>query len=275
MSIRQVVLGVAKPDAILLRQVHAANVEIAIHILPEVGALVLHLQKASANATWGLIFRRATPCGPHLEEIHAMIPLFSLWSIDRLQCFEPTLMQQLYVAHGQSLHDLVLSRIILPLIDAYFGLITRLGLQVELNSQNILIGFNTELAPVAVIFRDLNGVEKDLSLHKTLGLNTEYESSPYKEISRESDSESYAIRHSFTFDFKLSHYVLLPIVTALADVMRAEYGPVIETIRSHVRHWLPQLPDDYFPPGNMWYAHEDIDLSRERPYIARPQPHFR
>lgn len=246
----------------------------SLHILPETGALVLDTSGNSEPCTWGLIFRHAKPLGPRAKEIRSMIPLFSLWSTDRLRSFDPTIIEQLFDLHEGRLADIFLERVLIPILDAYFGLVTGFGLQIELNAQNILLGFNEELLPVAVIFRDLNGVEKDMPIHSMLGLNTNYKST-YKQITKEPNSDDYVIRHSFAFDSKLTHYVLLPIAMAVAKAMGKQSHFLLEQLRAHVRGWLPRLPQDYFPRENIWYAHEDIDLSKMRPYVTKHNPPLR
>ena len=245
-----------------------------LHILPETGALVLHLKPAD-NTTWGLIVRKARPFGPHADQVHAIVPIFAFWSTDRLKSFDLTILEQLVRYHGAHFVDSFLQRVLLAIIDAYFGLVTMLGLQIELNAQNVMVGLDAQLLPVAVIFRDLNAIEKDISMHQRIGLNKKYESSPYKEISKSINGPDYVIRHSFAFDFKLTHYVILPLVSSLAEIMQDEIEPLVEKIRDHVLQWLPRLPEDYFPEGNVWFAHEDIDLSRERPYVLRRNPLLR
>jgi hypothetical protein len=245
-----------------------------LHILPETGALILHLESGLTPSTWGLIYRNTKPLGLHSKEIGSIIPLFSLWSTDRFKSFDPTIVEQLFDLHGNKLTDMFLERVLFSLIDAYFGLVTRYGLQIELNAQNILLGFNEALVPVAIIFRDLNGIEKDMPIHNHLGLNTQYEST-YKEIRKESGSDNYVIRHSFAFDSKLTHYVLLPVASAVAQAVGKSCDFFLEELRTHVRGWLTQLPRDYFPEGNIWYTHEDIDLSKERPYLVKNNPPLR
>jgi hypothetical protein len=246
-----------------------------LHILAETGALVLHLEGNRTHPTWGLIFRQARPFGPRAAEIQSIIPLFSLWSIDRLRSFDATIIDQLFELHGRKVLDIILQRVLFPLLDAYFGLVTRAGLQIELNAQNTLLGFDENFFPVAVIFRDLNGIEKDLPLHDLLGLNTKYQSSPYKELSKEVNPDEYVIRHSFAFDSKLTNYVLLPIASAVAKAVGERDGFLLEEMRTHVRGWLSRLPGDYFPNGDIWYAHEDIDLSQSRPYVIKNSPPLR
>lgn len=260
----------------MLAALDANTLPESLSILPETGARVL---KMTPNGTTdkpyevGMVWRASEPYGHRTKLIRHLWPLFSLFSTDRLSPLDDQLLKQLIDARGESSDDYVLHRLIHPILDSYFSLVLKLGYQVEWNAQNLMLGLDDGLDIISVVLRDIGRVEKDLTIRDSLDLPTDYESYPYKCITKE--DELYEIRHSFTFDFKLSHYVIDPIV----DLVCHEYGKsrvsLEKRIKEYVSRYLKLLPRDYFPRNGCWYKHDRILLVDSRPYVEMPNPSYR
>ena len=75
-----------------------------------------------------------------------------------------------------------------------------LGLLPEVNAQDVLLEIDAAYRPTRVVFRDLMGVEKDLTIRHRLGQPTIFMSGSYKCIEREADPVLYYRRHNGTRD---------------------------------------------------------------------------
>lgn len=130
---------------------------------------------------------------------------------------------------------------------------------------------------IGIVIRDLMGVEKDLPIRRILGLKVDFESSPYKCIDN-IDPTNYVIRHSFAFDYKLSHYVLAPVIAAAVTSCRSATKVSADNCSAYIRDVaaskLKRLPENYFPKGH-WYRHPRQLLHRDRPYEQVDAPLFR
>jgi hypothetical protein len=244
-------------------------------ILHETGAKLLRINPHDPLDQWGLVWREGNPRGERASKIRYLLPLFSLWSVDRLRPFDPPILKALCQRWGTKASAHVIHDVLLPIMDTYFSLVSKLGLQMEFNSQNILLGFDENWYPLVLTLRDMMGTEKDLTLRESLGLSVEFDSSPYKCISAESDQELYRIRHSFVFDFKVGTYVLDPIINCASSIGCLAKSEVISTLRLRAQGWLNQLPSDYFPADGCWYRHDLVLLNVDRRYFAQPTPRYR
>ena len=178
------------------------------------------------------------------------------------------------VRWGKISEEIITSKIIYPIIDIYFGLICTLGLQNELNAQNIIVGFKEDFEPTSIILRDLMGIEKDITIRNTLGLSTDFDSGDYK-IIRKDDIDKYRIRHSFAFDFKLSHYVIKPIIETGAKLKLFNRKKKFQEVKDYIKIWLNKLPDDYFPSNKIWYSHRKELLANKKEFIKNKNPLLR
>lgn len=247
-------------------------------ILHETGAKMLKIGSSAAACPqrhWGLVWREGIPRGHRADQISYLIPLFSLWSFDRLQSYDPPILSQLCKLWRSHAYDNIYNGILAPILDSYFSLVLNLGFQIELNGQNVLAGFNSKWEPIAVVFRDTMGTEKDLTLRMQLGLSVDFKSSPYKVIRKEDGEDLYRIRHSFVFDFKVSTYVLDPIVKLASTVGGVDYNEVTSQLKVHTNKWVNKLPEDYFPTEGKWYKHDKTLLNNQRPYVAEFHPKYR
>jgi hypothetical protein len=254
---------------------NAGQLPLTLCILHESGAKLLTTKgPASKFPEWGLVWRETSPIGTRAKDIAYTIPFFALFSIDRLQSYHRTLFEALCTVWKRDAAQMLIEGILFPILDAYFSLIIKLGFQIELNAQNVLIGFSQEWRPVALIVRDLMGTEKDLSLRLHSGLPTEFRSSPYKCISKEAAQDLWTIRHSFVFDFKLGTYLLDLAVGAITGMDLIQQDDIVSLLRQHALTYITQLPADYFP-RDLWYRHDRVLLDKVREYVSEPHPRYR
>lgn len=203
----------------ILRAIEASKLPHSVAILHEPFAKMYRNPGIEdGNQDWSFIWRESSPRGRTAHLIAFMAPLFALWAKDRHAPDCATLLAQLVSKWGKGAEEILTEAIIYPIIDIYFSLIVSLGLQDELNAQNLLIGFDTEFHPVAVVLRDMMGIEKDVTIREQLGLSTAFDAKTYKVIGKCIDEKKYVIRHSFSFDFKLSEYVIKPLVAAASTL---------------------------------------------------------
>ena len=238
---------------------------------PETAVRVLNINERN---TWSFVLREDTPY-KLCKSTSCIIPFFSLFSKDRFTA-DTTLIHQFFKNHGKNLTEILVELIIKRIIEIYFKLIINEGFQFELNAQNVLIGFDKNFIPNSIIIRDLMGIEKDITIRKSLGLTNDFLSSPYKFIHRDLNDNLYQIRHSFSYDFKVSKYIIEPLLFELEHVggLGINVPSVIASIKQHGKKYINKLDKDYFPE-NEWYFHENVLLTRERIYKSKNNPMFR
>jgi len=149
------------------------------------------------------------------------------------------------------------------------------GIQAEWHAQNLLIGFDENFLPIKFITRDLESMDKDISLIEQFKLPFKFESYPYKCIYDSQDN--YKIKHSFMFDFKLGEYIIQPLLNFLESVYFVSSQTLVSSIKSCSAKQIEKLPDDYFPK-NEWYVFENVMIDRttdKRPYLKFANPKFR
>ena len=153
------------------------------------------------------------------------------------------------------------------LLRGYFSWVLEFGVMPEINAQNLLVesGPSGTLRPVA---RDLGRAERLLHVRRRAALPDPQLSPAYKVIDADADLTTAQTRHSFSFDFKLSKYVIAPFIEAL--------GPYVETatqlsdrVRELTRDLIAADPDAarWFPPRQHSYGHEKVLLTAARPYV--------
>lgn len=247
-----------------------------IAILPEPGARSVQIRGEDETYEWGMTWRLDRPYGETAARIKFYIPAFALFSTDRLASFDPELLEQLIVAAGENPATYVMDEFVVPAIECYFSFIRSAGLQPEWNAQNLLFGFDESLKMVALITRDLESIDRDVTLRESLGLPNDFRFFPYKCIAR--DQYNYQIKHSFMFDHKLGDYVLEPILSFVSDRFGTDLAELRGAARDAADAEIRTLPDDFFPVDGCWYMFERVLVDQDRssrPYIAIPDPKFR
>jgi hypothetical protein len=241
--------------------------------LRESGARVASLKTTTgANYEWGTVFRESEPHPSHAAT-KFFLPVFALFGRDKKRPDDPLILNQLIGSQSPSAHEYVFHEIISPIVTCYFELMLGCAMQFECNAQNVLLGFDSSGRTTAVVFRDFESVDKDLSLAEDLGLQITFRSAPFKCVHR--GLYNYSIKHSFMYDFKLGEYVLSPIIGAASS--GATSRCLIEHTKELGRGYVGRLPCSFFPADGQWYSYDNVvvDKTARRPYVGRPSPKYR
>jgi siderophore synthetase component len=245
----------------------------AIAFFPETGTRYMQVPGAPEGSGIGMIWRRNRLAGSRAAMCKHVWPLFSLFSTDRLAPLDDPLLVQLIALSGQDPEQYLLENLLFPLVDFYFDLAVGRGLQIECNAQNVMVGLDDAFHIVVIAVRDLMRCEKDLPIRRRLGLSTDFDSAPYKCI--DDGDDLYAIRHSFSFDFKFSHYLAKPLVGAVVEHFGCDSERLVHSLREYVLSHVDRLPMGYFPSKRSWFKHDRILLTGERPYVECHDPLLR
>lgn len=260
--------------AMLTSAVDAHRLPSTFAFFPEPSARIAILAEEHGEPyEWGMVYRDHRPY-PALSYAF-MIPVFSLFSKDRCHADDPLLLTQLINSNDGPADRLLFTEIISPLLECYFRLLLTSALQLECHAQNALIAFDERCHVKALIFRDLESVDKDVSLADDLGLHVTFRSEPYKCLER--SQYNYTIMHSFMYDFKLGEYFITPLVDVIQRDHHVETTRLVHDIRVLAQSYISQLPDGFFPRDGSWYYYENViyDRTKRRPYVSRPGPKYR
>lgn len=246
-----------------------------LSLLREPGARVLNGEVAGVKSEWGMVWRESKPYGLDNSEAKYLLPAFSLFSFDRQAPYHFPLLKQIIDFTSVNPEKFVMDSIIAPLLKCYFELILKLGLQAEWNAQNLLVAFNEDFSSAKFVMRDLESVDKDLTIMEMLNIKHNFESYPYKCLLKE--QYNYSIKHSFMFDFKLGDYILEPLVIFLYKYYRISYDNTQRKIKEIAQQHIDKLPTDFFPKDK-WFTFENVLVDQsisERPYLEHSNPKFR
>lgn len=256
----------------IIKGINEGIVDNKLTILPETGARVLVNEH---NEEWGMVWRENKPYRLSPEDSRFLFPSFSFFSTDRINNYHFPLFKQIIDYYKFPPKEYLLEVIIFPLIKAYFSLINNLGLQAELNSQNLLFSFNSDFSNCHFVLRDLESVDKDLTLMRMKNISFNSKCYPFKFI--EETQYNYQIKHSFMYDFKLGECIFEPILEKLEKFYSIKKQTLYTEIRNYATRYIKELPINFFPK-NKWYAFDKVivDQSKpERPYIEHDSPKFR
>ncbi|UTA67547.1 IucA/IucC family protein [Emticicia sp. 21SJ11W-3] len=267
--------AIAGPEIsnILKKAVDEKLLNKSFSFLPELGARVLI--NPDNMEEWGMVWRENKPYGLNEEFSHFMLPSFSLFSMDRLNIHHFPILKQIIDKFNYEPEQYALEKIIYPLIECYFSVVINLGLQPELNSQNLLLGFNKDFSKCSFVIRDLESVDKDLTLMRLKDIKFNFLSYPYKCI--ESTQFNYSIKHSFMYDFKLGESILEPIINLINQYYNIDKLRLQLKIKEYSKQFIKQLPKDFYP-RNKWYVFDKVLVDQtkiDRPYIECSTPKFR
>lgn len=227
---------------------------------------------AGPDADWGFVLRELQPF-PY-KPFYIRVPAFSLLSRRfGSEHVEPLLTEILRHRPELDAEGSFYDEFLRPIIDAFFLLLRRDGLQIEAHAQNLVYHFDSSWRVVAIVYRDMESVDKDISLIDELGLATELTRMAHKELTRA--DPNYAIKHSFMYDFKLGEYLLRPLCDLWSNHTRRSAQALHALVQENARHHLEFLPDDLFPKDWYDYRPEVYEGKIGRPYVAHPSPSFR
>jgi len=225
--------------------------------LPEEGG---RLYKKGLFET-GYVVRNSLPIGKRTNEIKYIIPAFSLFSRDRQNNLDTPLIVQI-LADKRDCSSFVLENLMFPLIDIYFTCSLTEGVNPEMHAQNLLIGFNENNEIVSLILRDLESVDKDLTIRKNLEKANFVNS--YKCIKAE--DYNYKIKHSFMFDHKLGEYFFDALIKCLSHHKMVDAMQIIRSLRLYVHSTYGNIIKEYFPENGFWYKFKNTEIDRSTPF---------
>jgi len=211
---------------------------------------------------------------PQLEFKSIIIPCFSLFSTDRQNKKDPLILNQIIRLKEMDSCQF-LEQYIFNVLKMYISLAKDYGLLPELNAQNLLYEFDEEFNVIRPIIRDFMEVEKDLTIRRNKGLNIQLDSIKYKVLEKE--NLDYFIRHSFSFDFKLTQYVIEPIVKLYCESCNHDFFLMIKEIREFVLSEWGEDIKSHFYPYDKWFSVPKILLANknDRKYIINENPLLR
>ncbi|MCP5391120.1 MAG: hypothetical protein H6920_05815 [Sphingomonadaceae bacterium] len=241
-----------------------------IGIMPEVGAAILRT-RSPKDFSFAHVVRRLAAY-PESESC-ARLPLFSLWSFDRMAPLDKPLIEQMANSDARRTLD-ISSEIAKSLVDFFFEAWNSLGYIYEINAQNVLVEIDSRLILRRVILRDFNSTEKDLARRAEISRPTTFRSGNYKVLDI-NDLDTLHIRRSFAFDFKFCNYVVSPLLEALARVDQTLAEEFLGSVRDHVADALGRMPVEFFHPNGTWWAHPEMELTDSRPYVQFSNPMLR
>lgn len=259
----------------IIQNIDNSIIDDRISLLPETGAKIITNINLDKDNEWGMTWRSAIPYCKDNNEVKFILPVYSLFSYDRLASYEPFLLEQLIDELNIDPTKYILENIVFQIIDCYYELIIKIGIQPEWNAQNLLIGFNNNLKPVKFIMRDIESIDKDLTMMKLLGIDKTFESFPHKCIFE--GQYNYQIKHSFMFDYKLGEYIIEPLLMFLNKLIGGDIDYLRDAVKAHASKYISKLPKNFFPE-NEWYVFKRVIVDQSlstRPYIAIPNPKYR
>lgn len=231
---------------------------------------------------WGTMLREIKPY-PYVKEERQIVPGFSLFGTDfyNEETQKDDLLINQFIALSKKNPKDYLMSVALMTVDSWFQSVINCGFLLELHGQNCYYEINKNYEITRIVIKDMDSVDKDMTLQKKLGLNSVWKSFPYEcfyEDEPENHPWYYKIRPSYMYDFKLGTYLLLPIIDAVCSHCNLEKQQIITEIKEYVRNkYLEKLPIGFFPEDGTWY---DCDNSERKPgtrrtYYAHDNPLFR
>ena len=222
---------------------------------------------------FSFILRQINPF-PVIRTMPILIPCFSLFSADRFNEKDQNLLIQiLEMKDGDD--DYFLDNFIFPVLRMYINLSKNHGLIPELNAQNLVYEFDDKFNFLRPVLRDFMEIEKDITIRSKLNFKIDFDSISYKTIS--SLKEDYFIRHSFSFDFKLTHYVILPLVKLYCSHYKVELNKILSIVRDFVFTEWGQEIYNHFKPFENWYdvPNQLLVIKSDRKYNTNINPILR
>lgn len=250
--------------------------------LLEKSAKVSKLKINNSIYEWGTILRECNPY-PYIAEKRQMVPGFSLFGKDHFnsETFnDELLINQFIIMSNIDPEDYLLSLMKMT-IDAWFDTLLNCAFILELHGQNCYYEIDENFTIKRIVIKDMDSVDKDISLAKLLGLKEEWKSFPFEcfyEDTPEDHPWYYKIRPSFMFDFKLGTYLLRPIMDVVCDKFNIDKDTIINHIKEYVSDmYMLRIPKGYFPKDGIWYSCDDSErkTGERRKYYANPNPLFR
>ncbi|WP_420601501.1 hypothetical protein [Flagellimonas sp.] len=211
---------------------------------------------------------------PHLDLKKYLIPFFALFSQDINDLDASKILIQL-LNFNSNPKEVFLEKIIYPIIENYINLVKYNGLIPEINAQNLLLEIDNDFNIHRIVFRDLMGVEKDLTVRQNIGLKNNFDSKKYKCISKK--DPLYFKRHSFSYDFKLGKYVIEPLVKCFTEKFDYSKNKINNLVKEKAKEMWGDFASFYFNSSELWYSHPKTLLvdKKSRIYLENKNPLYR
>jgi len=217
-------------------------------VLPVIGGVFL--EGGAGIAGFGAIQRSAIPY-PEKQGAAFMIPCFSLWSKDRTRNGDATMLRQLISKYDYTALQAIES-FVGPILRSYRYLAVECGMIPEYNAQNVLFEIQPDSGLIRVVHRDMCDVFKD-SAARPLARKRVHPLATYH-TTGDGDYGDLFARRSFAYDFKLSQYVLDPMVNEIADCCGHVVGELKEDVK-RMAHDIVAWPADYFESSCTGYCY--------------------
>lgn len=243
-------------------------------LLLESSAKISLLATSTGTYEWGTIYREALPY-PHRPGSTQLVPGFSLFSADRHNPADEPLINQFIRLRGGEPRAYLINLLRL-IVDCYWCAVLNCAFHPELHAQNCLFEVDESFNIARLVLLDMQSVDKDIPLARTLGLRDAWES--YPESCFDESIYFYKIRPSYVYDFKVGEYLLSEIIKVVADRYQIDTAGVEREIQEYVRcHYTSKLPRDYFPLDGYWYDCDRTERlpGQRRQYYPHPNPKFR
>ncbi|NOD85910.1 MULTISPECIES: hypothetical protein [unclassified Ruegeria] len=210
-----------------------------------------HFLDSGLHKGFGNIIRPLFPRGLSVAEFK-FVPGFSLFA---KPVYGKHSVFSALQTHFAWTEEIAVKKILISLIELYFNLALRYGLMPELNAQNVVFAFSNDGRRVVPCIRDMQDVYVDQSFAKSDNFLT------YKYLS--ADDADLEKRRSFSFDFKLCEYFLVPMAREIARHSRcpdARFNEIVDFLRQTVRNCL-STQGDYFGDTSMYAYSKSADAS--------------
>lgn len=269
--------AVAGPEIskLLVSLIDQNKLDSRLTLMRETGARVfLGTTSRNRKIEWGMVWREKDPYKIDFNNVKYIIPVFSLFAKDKLAKKDKPLLEQIIKLKGVPPAGYVLEQLIFPMIDCYFNLINKSGIQPEWHAQNLLVGFTEDFTPVNFVMRDLESMDKDLTFMQMIKLKVRFQSYPFKCIWK--GQWNYQIKHSFMYDYKFGEYILQPLLDFLEKSFDIKTSRLSLDIKYYSKTLIDQFPEDFFPEE--WYVFKKVLIKQstdKRPYVKKLNPKFR
>lgn len=225
-------------------------------------------QNNNSNLNFGTVFREATP-RPVLNEKTLLIPSFSLFALERNDGRKQSVLAD-FVEETNVDEEQFVELFVYPLINAFIFLTNKLGMIPEFNAQNLLYEYDINKNTTRVIIRDVGDCFIDFIIRNRENLHTNFCS--YKTLDPNKHSDIYQ-RRSFAFDFKLSQYILFPLLQEYSRIKKIDFS----SLQLKIKNYFIQSFDshsEYFN-SRKWYSYPKEDGVNRSSYIQNDNPLFR
>ena len=225
-------------------------------------------QSLQEDLNFGTIFRETFP-RPSLNATGFIIPSFSLFAIKRNNKRKQSVLAD-FIEEFKTDDDQFLNLFIFPLIDSYIFMTNKLGMIPEFNAQNLLYEYDTKQNKTRVIIRDIGDCFIDFGIREREKLHTNFCS--YKTLDPTIHTDVFQ-RRSFAFDFKLSNYILLPLIEEYSKIKGIDKSVIISKVKTYFTKEFPGYID-YFH-SLKWYSYPNEEGVSRNTYVENDNPLFR